>query len=50
MSVMGQGKVKVTLTISPEVLEAGKVEAGLIPFSRWIESLIKQRLAEQSAN
>ena len=42
---MAQTKVRLTITISPSILEAGKRKAGLIPLSRWLESLVQKELA-----
>jgi len=42
--MMAHTKVRVTITISPAVLEAGKKTAGLIPFSRWTESVLLKEI------
>lgn len=39
---MRMAKVRVTLTIDPAVLQAGRSRAGLIPFSRWVEFLVRR--------
>jgi hypothetical protein len=37
-------KARVTLTIDPNVLEQGKLAAGMVPLSRWIESLVAKEI------
>jgi hypothetical protein len=37
-------KARVTLTIDPSVLAQGKLAAGMVPLSRWIENLVAKEI------
>jgi hypothetical protein len=39
----------VTLSLDPEIVERGKSIAGLIPFSRFVESLLLREIARENA-
>lgn len=38
-----------TLSMEPEIVQAAKVKAGLIPFSRLVESLLKDFLRQDGS-
>lgn len=38
------GKARTTISIDSDVLQACKEKAGLVPFSRWVEIVLKERL------
>jgi len=43
---MAEKKIRVTITIDPNIVSKGKKVAGLVPFSRYIEHLIILNIGE----